>query len=143
MPITACSLVTLLGCVLCALATSVMQRPSRFDNITGPQGDQRYHFDGAVDSFAALDATSNGKVNIGYFGVYFCDATYPLLTDLFNPPFHSQLVSTFSVSFKCGIDPVTGVSMIGTFSHRILWPIPLRTFFMHSPTVMLHLVLSH
>lgn len=67
------SVLLLFSYAFSTLATPVMQRPSQFSNITGPQGDQRYHYDGSLDSFNTFSAASGGKVNIGYFvnwGIY-------------------------------------------------------------------------
>ena len=64
------SVILLLSHAFSTLATPVMQRPSQFNNMTGPQGDERYHYDGSVDSFTSLAAAVNGKVNMAYFGKY-------------------------------------------------------------------------
>jgi hypothetical protein len=57
----------LLGHALLAFATQAMQRTSEFNNLTGPQVDQRYQYGGTADSFTTIAAAGNGIVNMGHF----------------------------------------------------------------------------
>lgn len=57
--------------MLSALATPAMRRPPRFDNITGPHCNPRYHYHGGLNPSSV--SIANGKVSMGYFtnwGIY-------------------------------------------------------------------------